>query len=42
MGLIQSYDGLIVAGFFLGMAEVDLFPGGTYCNSNDISLDITI
>lgn len=29
-GVVTSYGGLIVARFFLGMAEAGLFPGANY------------
>lgn len=30
MGLVTSYQGLVVARFFLGVAEAGYFPAATY------------
>lgn len=30
MGLVSSYEGLVVARFFLGVAECGFFPGAVY------------
>jgi len=39
MGLVKSYKGLLVARFFLGIAEAGLFPGG---KSNVVPLSTTL
>lgn len=30
MGIVQNYEGILAARFFLGLAEGGLFPGVTY------------
>ena len=30
MGLVQSYNGLVIVRIFLGLAEAGLFPGVVY------------
>lgn len=30
MGIVQSYNGLLAARFFLGVSEAGLFPGVAY------------
>ena len=31
MGLVTTYQGLVVARFFLGLTEAGFFPAATYC-----------
>jgi MFS transporter, ACS family, DAL5 transporter family protein len=31
MGIVQNYEGLLVARFFLGLTEAGLFPGVAVC-----------
>ncbi len=35
MGIVQSYQGLLVARLFLGIAEAGLFPGVAVCRSEE-------
>lgn len=38
MGIVQNYEGLLIARIFLGVTEAGLFPGGLSLTNADIEV----